>query len=281
MNKLHLASRAEQGFFSELVVTLPFAIISAHFFVGFRQKENFLELILKPGYPLAFGFTFVVAFGMMLYVKFFTRWLNKRYPLEKGGSIKWGLHIFYTGFLLLFIEFLASTGYFYFFGGHHISNTVYFNSYVLLIVLYILLINLYYNSKTPIVISETIAEPVKPAEETQNKETLYAEIVAYARSKDVAFISITEKIVYARTAAGEAVYWNHNITDSGVALTDHDFYQVSRGHIIRRDIIQAVEQAPLKHKMIIVLQDGFGIGEKRIEIPSGKIVSFKRWLNQQ
>jgi len=280
--------RSQHALKSELVFSIPLCMLTAHIFVVYLQDDNFFKIFFKPGYTPAVVASFFIAFFLILIVKYTTRYLDKKQPWHVNKYQRGWLQFFYGFFLTILIEFGFSSAYFGYYG-YHITETEWIDAYALPIALYILLINLYYNSSPPIQIPEVrsvvATEPNEGEESTVAHEPIddipnaeYARIVNYAEAKKVVYISISDKSVYAKDLNGQFVLWHNSLTESRAALPDHLFYQVSRSLILHRDIIGRLEVDARNHRLTIVLKEPFN---NRIDVPDHNILGCENWWNQK
>lgn len=273
MNKRSETSRSLQPLTRELIFIIPFVLISAHVFVGFRKEENYLELFLRKGYSTEFGFTVLVSLLTLIYVKYMSRWIERATRLDKWGKLFAQVICCVLGAVLL--AFACSTLY-YGLQGIHISDTTYFDSYLLPIVLFILLINLWYtNGLTTIDWESGQQEELFDGKlKKLHGEIVQQEIAEYAQQNDIILVSISDGAHFAKNLAGEIVFWNYNIRESIKQLPANDYFKASRSQIVHRKIIEQIEQDVVRHRLTLILKAPLST---RISIPSTYFEAFTNW----
>jgi hypothetical protein len=273
MNKRSETSRSLQPLTSELIFIIPFVLISAHVFVGFRQEENYLELFLKKGYWPAFGFTVLISSLTLIYVKYMSRQIERATRLDKWGKLFAQVVFCVLGTVLL--AFACSTLYF---GLHgiHISDTVYFDSYLLPIVLFILLINLWYTNGWTTIdwTSGQQKELAGDKLKTLHGEIVQQELAQYAEENDIILVSISNGAHFARNLAGEIVYWNYNIRESIKQLPANEYFKAGRSQIVHRKVIEQIEKDVVTHQLTLILKAPLST---RISIPTTYFEAFTNW----
>lgn len=273
MNKRSETSRSLQPLTHELIFIIPFVLISAHVFVGFRKEENYLELFLRKGYLTEFGFTVLVSLLTLIYVKYMSRWIERATRLDRWGKLFAQVVCCVLGTVLL--AFACSTLY-YGLQSIHISDTVYFDSYLLPIVLFILLINLWYtNGLTTIDWNSGQEEELIDRKlKTLHGEIVQQELAQYAEENDVILVSISDGAHFAKNLAGEIVFWNYNIRESIKQLPANDYFKAGRSQIVHRKVIEQIEKDVVTHQLTLILKEPLNT---RISIPTTYFEAFTNW----
>lgn len=288
MNNSPQKPRSLRSFSSELIYTIPFSLIAAHLFVGFRQKENYLQLFLIPEYWPAFLVSAGIAFLLILHIKYASRYVYLKPDISKTDKL--ALQVIFGFLLAIVLEFGFSTAYFAC-AGYHISDTVYFDSYLLPIVMYILLINLWYTDGfhfSEQIGAVVIADPDPavqdiPEVELETAETELPEIekvavkpkdiAAFAAAEEVGMITPLGSLWVARSFGNKGRPWFHNLTLSMKYLPD-SYFQVTRNYIIHEKIIHIVDYNMDEGRVFIHLKSEF---DQIIEVEKQYIYGFYEW----
>jgi len=120
-----------------------------------------------------------------------------------------------------------------------------------------------------------LQQKTNPAESDKKRELDL--IRQYAADKQVRYISIVNKIYFAKDKAGQPVSWRHPLGISMSALPANEYFQLGRGCIVHRSIISVLESEPAEYKLCVFLADPF---TGRFDLPANKIEAFKFWWSQ-
>ncbi|WP_316817987.1 LytTR family transcriptional regulator DNA-binding domain-containing protein [Pedobacter nyackensis] len=267
-------SKAQEPIFNELFFSIPFALISTHFFMALKRGRNCLELFLDEGYWLDISFRSTLAFLMILLVKFATRYLDKKRPWDTGVWMRLFLQFFYGVFSIVFIDFAV---YIWYLDSKdiRIADAQFFNLYSLCICIYITVINIYYNYAYLI----TLTGKKSGLQHNLEDQPMLAEngidkLVLYVRQKNLVYISISSKVHFAKNTEGVYEHWHHTLEESIAVLSEEDFHKVSRRHIVHRSIIDQLISNPKRNKLEIVLKSQFN---ENVKISAERIAGFNEW----
>ena len=312
MNSQPPKLRSQRSLTSELPYSIPLCLLAAHAFVSFRQSENLVDVIYKSGYPLAFSASFLIAFSLILIVKYTTSYLDRKEPWHVHKNRRIVLQFFY-GFCLAFVFEWAMSSAYFLGNGYTLQQTIWADSYALPIGMYILMINAYYNPLTQMhPTEELVTKPVQPIESIEHMDELelIEEVQANEHSEhideteiiepvkasksinktdpaitlsraieyDVVFIATSNKKVYARNRKGEHVLWHDTLANSIAALPAQDFFPVNRSCILHRDIIDELLPDPESHKLTVTLKAPF---KDKIDVPNHWIYDFEVWFHKK
>lgn len=265
--------RSQHSLKSELPYSLPISIFSAHLFVAYQQEENLIQIFFKPGYFIAFFVSICIAFLLILSVKYTTRILDRKQAWEADKLQRLWLQFFYGFVITILIELGMSSAYFEA-NGYSISETVWEESYLLPIAMYILMINWYYNpTALDVPAKEPAAEPVvELPQATTNDDT--ATILKDTIEKDIVFISTSDRKVYALNRKGHYVLWPYTLTRTIAALPAENFIMANRSCILHREIIDRLKPDADNHTLTLILKTPF---KDPIDIPYDSIRKFEKW----
>jgi len=293
MNKSPQRPRSLRPLSSELIYVIPFSLIAAHLFVGICQKENYLELFLKPGYWPGFLLSAGIAFLLIVYIKYASRSVYLKADVSQLGKL---FLQFVLGILsAVILEFSFSTAYFTY-AGYYIFDTVYFDSYFLPIVMYILMMNIWYadgfgfskkieiepvmlvsseDSSALVADQDTdVPEVKKVALETQKNVAKPQDIAAYAEMYEIGMINTLGPSAWlAKSFENKGRFWFHNLKIS-MNYLPNAYVQVTRNCIIHQQIINLVNYDMDNSRIFISLKSDF---DQVIEVERQYIYSFYEW----
>ncbi|RZM23281.1 MAG: hypothetical protein EOO88_26635, partial [Pedobacter sp.] len=214
-----------------------------------------------------------IAFLLILSVKYTTKILDRIQPWKLNKLQRLWLQFFYGFVITILLELGMSSAYFGA-NGYSISETIWEESYLLPIAMFVLMINWYYNPTAFDVpakelATEPVVEPPQPIVKydaaTILKDTIDMKIV---------FISTSDRKVYALDRKGQYVLWPYTLTKTIAALPAEDFIMANRSCILHRDIIARLKPVPDDHKLTLILKTPF---KDKIDIPHDSIRKFEKW----
>jgi|GEM_PF-1816755 len=270
-------TRAKKPAFNELILSIPFALTYSHFIGGFNEKGNYLELFLEKDYLIGFALRSSWAFISILLIKYATHFLNVKVPWPGRISYRLFAQVFYGVFSIVLLDFFIATLYFYS-RGIDISDTIYFDSHLVPVSIYIMMVNLYYNYGYFLPHAEIKAEPnVALTNEESSAKKHAAEISGYVKENDIVYIGVSRKVNYAKNRQGESVIWNHTLAESIAALPRDLFFLAGRSCIVHRDAIEVTIKPETRCIMVILKSPLSG----SVKIPDAGIVAFQNWWHQK
>lgn len=259
--------------YNDYLITIPVSFIAAELIVGFGQKENYYELLFVPEYyPALIGST-LIAFGIIFWINRWSRYLDKIRPWEEKPKARLGMQLIYGIFLAMLLAVLLAAAYFAFYD-IHLKATVYFKYYFLPVLVFVLLINLYYNSEALNLLRKEVEE--KPAKKRSPEEI--EQLRQYAVQSDMAMVKVGNGMAVAYNSKGTDFIWDVNIRDSVGILPKESFYKIRRNCLVRHDIIREVIHDKDAGRVRLSLNKQFkGV----YELPKEETVAFLLWYKTQ
>lgn len=267
-------SHAQKSVFYELICSIPISVICSHFFMGIKRGQHLLQLFREDGYWMDLLFRSFMAWVMIFLVKYLTHQLDVKKPWTAGAGLRFCLQLWYGFFGVVFIDFIVYVGYLEI-KKIRIEDTSYLHPYSLFICIYITVINIYYNYRSLFALA--VKEPRQPCnleDQPTVTENEIDKLVLYVRQKSLVYISISSKIHFAKNTDGVYEHWHHTLEESIALLSEEDFHQVGRSHIIHRSIIDQLISDPESKRMEVVLKAPFN---ENVKVSRNRIAGFNEW----
>lgn len=274
-----LKSHAQDPFLQELFITLPFSLIFSHLLLGAQLDGNYLELLLEPDYLPGLTARSLQSFILIVLVRQITRYLNLRFPWEHELLVRLFIQVAYGLLTVLLVDFALTVIYFSM-NGISLADQSFVGYYFYAITAYLVSINIYYGlpyqSETGnnLTHRDSVDMQRPEAAKTIPGKKASEEIAFYALQKKIVYISITNKVHYAKNADGDVEYWHASLSEAIQSLPRDQFYQLSRGLIVHRDIIAELIREPENRTLAVVLKPPFA---ERVNIARNNIENFKLW----
>lgn len=275
-----IQSHARKPILAELLFSVPVAVGCTHLLLGSTIEGNYLELILQKGYMQRLIPKSMLTLILMLLIKLITRYLDIKKPWQTDMWQRLFLQFFYAILGVLLLDFLISAWYMDL-KGSHISDTLYFNFYLPPISIFILLLNGWYTYQN-LILQKSISTEPDQEQETERKlkekeaviKASQDKIRAYTLEKNIVYIVRSKKFPLAKTIDGKVEQWHQSLENSSPALSEIDFFQVGRSHIVHRSVIAKTKENVKKKKITITLTSPFN---EEIALPQSRHMAFRKW----
>jgi len=231
------------------VFILFIALLAGHTIVINRTDYLWITLLHKSFYYYSvFGSGFI-AYVLIQYVCFITKWLNE---LEKGfrmnnRRIKKQLAYGFAGAVLLAIALAFGL---YKINGESITSGVYFSRLLILVILFIVVINFsycFYHARKAMeqsaIAGTDSSEPVTKIRYKwliPKQKPRPGKLIKLEENHVPALIYIENKVPQAIDARGEWIKWDLNITQSVQNLPVNDYFRIHKRFLIHRSFVKEI-----------------------------------------
>ncbi|TCD02724.1 LytTR family transcriptional regulator DNA-binding domain-containing protein [Pedobacter psychroterrae] len=260
--------------YKDFFLPVASSLVAAHTIVCYKQSENPLEVVFVNGYFLSLTFSFTVALVLFYVINVISWILDSFCPWEHSKWKRFWLQLTFGVGGTMLLHLIVSGKYLYN-QANDISQSVYFDQYLFMMLSFVVVVNMYYNAEAMVYWKyfgklplnrpdlgltiehyETpqLVETPMEAIETELTPALRAGILKKLNMYNIALFYCEQEIVYIKETSGKITVWAYRLSSTMKVLDPNKYIRVSRTHIVSRDAILRVNNEPMKNKATIFLK---------------------------
>lgn len=247
-------------------LSLALAALSTFILLCYAEQKPLYFMLLKINFYLAWACNVVIALIIIRLCIWICRRLDYHYPWQRSYVQRWPKQLCWVMLFPLLLSFLLVFVYFSLFQ-KNILHTNYFQRYLLLDALFIVLLNaaLFFSYQWH-------HKPIKMPKKSKKPA---AELKWPLPEEKIAYIYAKNKACFAVNFDGEELFWQQSLAKTLPQLSSLNFFPLRRSFIVNRKAIAQMEKEDKRLQVSLILPFNQSIAVSRSEEQA-----FKTWWSE-